>query len=199
MGRPRQKPAHMVSALDLDRLCSCCMSSRLDRIGAPSRLRRQHARPPSRGRSVNTSRVSLSSQFQAFRAWLKKRLMVQLAPSSRVSFLPEGQGAKACACSRRSHCNRLARWQCSILRSQPFCAVRKTLVGRGGLEPPTSRLSGVRSNQLSYRPQRFGLHPKRATFQLHPRPLCAERKNEMVEPTGIEPVTYWLQTSRSPI
>ena len=28
----------------------------------------------------------------------------------------------------------------------------KDLVGRGGLEPPTSRLSGVRSNHLSYRP-----------------------------------------------
>ena len=30
------------------------------------------------------------------------------------------------------------------------------LVGLGGLEPPTSPLSGVRSNQLSYRPQRTG-------------------------------------------
>src|SRR3546814_6875829 len=27
-----------------------------------------------------------------------------------------------------------------------------SVVGRGGLEPPTSRLSGVRSNHLSYRP-----------------------------------------------
>ena len=29
---------------------------------------------------------------------------------------------------------------------------RRDMVGRGGLEPPTSRLSGVRSNHLSYRP-----------------------------------------------
>ena len=29
------------------------------------------------------------------------------------------------------------------------------MVGRGGLEPPTSRLSGVRSNHLSYRPIHF--------------------------------------------
>ena len=27
------------------------------------------------------------------------------------------------------------------------------MVGQGGLEPPTSPLSGVRSNQLSYRPE----------------------------------------------
>ncbi len=29
------------------------------------------------------------------------------------------------------------------------------LVGLGGLEPPTSPLSGVRSNHLSYRPELF--------------------------------------------
>ena len=32
-------------------------------------------------------------------------------------------------------------------RSRP-----EAMVGLGGLEPPTSRLSGVRSNHLSYRP-----------------------------------------------
>ena len=33
------------------------------------------------------------------------------------------------------------------------------MVGRGGLEPPTSRLSGVRSNHLSYRPKSTGGNP----------------------------------------
>ena len=31
-------------------------------------------------------------------------------------------------------------------------------VGLSGLEPPTSRLSGVRSNQLSYKPSAPGIH-----------------------------------------
>ena len=34
----------------------------------------------------------------------------------------------------------------------PFCVRLSPLVGLSGLEPPTSRLSGVRSNRLSYKP-----------------------------------------------
>ena len=34
----------------------------------------------------------------------------------------------------------------------------RVLVGLSGLEPPTSRLSGVRSNRLSYKPIESGIH-----------------------------------------
>ncbi len=48
--------------------------------------------------------------------------------------------------------NSLARARISSHFHQPIPKKLKALVGLGGLEPPTSRLSGVRSNQLSYRP-----------------------------------------------
>jgi hypothetical protein len=53
------------------------------------------------------------------------------------------------------------------------------LVGLGGLEPPASPLSGVRSNHLSYRPKK-------------------SRQVEVVEPVGIEPTTPCLQSRCSP-
>ena len=46
----------------------------------------------------------------------------------------------------------------ALLVSKPFAKLPiffsqvSLLVGLSGLEPPTSRLSGVRSNQLSYKP-----------------------------------------------
>ena len=36
-----------------------------------------------------------------------------------------------------------------------FCILHSNVVGLSGLEPPTSRLSGVRSNRLSYKPVWF--------------------------------------------
>ena len=38
-------------------------------------------------------------------------------------------------------------FQCAI-------SIVSSMVGLGGLEPPTSRLSGVRSNHLSYKPMK---------------------------------------------
>ena len=50
---------------------------------------------------------------------------------------------KASLSPRFVRCTHFLRLECSALRS---------LVGSSGLEPPTSRLSGVRSNHLSYEP-----------------------------------------------
>ena len=43
----------------------------------------------------------------------------------------------------------------SALLPRAFAARRSGLVGSSGLEPPTSRLSGARSNHLSYEPIQF--------------------------------------------
>ncbi len=49
-----------------------------------------------------------------------------------------------------------------LVRVTASLLLGRKMVGLGGLEPPTSRLSGARSSQLSYRPR--GL-PRRQTLQ----------------------------------
>jgi hypothetical protein len=72
------------------------------------------------------------------------------------------------------------------------------MVGLNGLEPSTSRLSGVRSNQLSYRPvkimervMRIELTTRAWKALVLPLNYTRER---MVGKTGFEPATPWSQT-----
>ena len=58
------------------------------------------------------------------------------------------------------------------------------LVGSSGLEPPTSRLSGARSNHLSYEPIKLS--------------RCISSLSPMVEMMGFEPMTPCLQGRCSP-
>ena len=51
----------------------------------------------------------------------------------------------------------------------PPCTVSQRPMGLSGLEPPTSRLSGVRSNQLSYKP--FLFSNLAATYSPTPSPV----------------------------
>ena len=65
-----------------------------------------------------------------------------------------------------------------------FHKISLVLVGSSGLEPPTSRLSGVRSNHLSYEPIQLSF----GGVFLQP----------LVEMNGIEPMTPCLQSRCSP-
>ena len=67
----------------------------------------------------------------------------------------------------------------------------KVLVGTSGLEPPTSRLSGVCSNQLSYVPI---LRCMLLVYSYKSR----QYKTVLVEVSGIEPLTPCLQGRCSP-
>ena len=76
-----------------------------------------------------------------------------------------------------------------------LCSFQGTLVGSSGLEPPTSRLSGVRSNQLSYEP--FGgddrvrtgglLLARQALYQLSytPTQVCLLRCKDASAPSKL--------------
>ena len=66
----------------------------------------------------------------------------------------------------------------------PTMRAKRVVVGVGGLEPPTLRLSGVRSNHLSYTPPNIRPHD-------WGQGACSSMRvaGRMVEPDGIEPTT----------
>ena len=117
----------------------------------------------------------------------------------------------------------LARARFQALRETSYLLLQVSLlVGLSGLEPPTSRLSGVRSNRLSYKPifpaSRLSGHPATVAVPLLLRSSGASfdspaslrrfpslrfsagqnRALPVVEINGIEPLTSCLQSRRSP-
>ena len=74
------------------------------------------------------------------------------------------------------HCGGSRHWSFLCLLS---CS-QESMVGLRGLEPPTSRLSGVRSNHLSYKPMSvFGDGRRSFVFR---RPLVEMRRIELLTP-----------------
>ena len=71
-----------------------------------------------------------------------------------------------------------------------FCCGILPLVGSSGLEPPTSRLSGARSNHLSYEPIQF--------FDVSLVYSRLPTLSSVVEMMGFEPMTPCLQGRCSP-
>ncbi len=61
------------------------------------------------------------------------------------------------------------------------CPLHACLVGLGGVEPPTSPLSGVRSNQLSYRPSSGSVHDQVTCMGTPPTPKRLSLK-EVIQP-----------------
>ena len=76
-------------------------------------------------------------ELQGFEPWTPA---LQRQCSSQLSYSPLQHSFKGFAPTAPSEIN---------IRHSAFCDLH---VGLGGVEPPTSRLSGVRSNHLSYKP-----------------------------------------------
>ena len=73
--------------------------------------------------------------------------------------------------------NYFSRFICYTLFSfqGTFLSTFVLLVGLSGLEPPTSRLSGVRSNRLSYKP----IFP---AFRLFPQAFGGDKRDRTADP-----------------
>ena len=130
------------------------------------------------------SLFSFQGAFQAIKAWFK-HLSFKCLNHSLIKVRSKSEEVRSDVSApptylKCSLCEHLTYYLLLITYYLKFFR-RKNLVGQSGLEPPTSRLSVVCSNQLSYWPVSW-------EFLL----------SRLVEISGIEPLTSCLQSRRSP-
>ena len=105
---------------------------------------------PSVSYSIVKELARRASAASGSRKACRRRSLSAPPPSAEPSLVSGGDSGA------RTRSLRLAKPALSQLSYIPDsgagCETAWSMVGLGGLEPPTSRLSGVRSNQLSYRP-----------------------------------------------
>ena len=126
------------------------------------------SRPSPHGGGIEHPELEIEIQTPALRSGLGERY-VTLEIEIILFFVCTCQRTAGCLATVGRHCcgadrdrtddPRLAKPVLSQLSYSPELQQQATLlqqstVGLGGLEPPTLRLSGVRSNHLSYRPSR---------------------------------------------
>ena len=136
----------------------------LERSAVTSRTGPASMHPQSCGHvtvsSIGSDARPLSSHYirRSHLFTLSKELVFQPAPQGRWN-IRIGKPIPTASICRRAGRNHIA----SYVAKTVVRAVFRKVVGPGGLEPPTSRLSGVCSNQLSYRPAQ---HPDKSRLRL---------------------------------
>ena len=96
------------------------------------------------------SRVRPWDNWLVYLTWNKTAFDGAIRRPQVTPTLGRTSGSDVSLSSRLSNAVRIGRENTEPVLSS---RIPRDLVGRGGLEPPTSRLSGVRSNHLSYRPR----------------------------------------------
>ena len=73
------------------------------------------------------------------------------------------------------------------------------MVGLGGLEPPTSPLSGARSSHLSYRPilRNNSNHPKPVEGSIYVQPVVPPKSTSRIQPKGHNSKHFSIRKQRS--
>jgi hypothetical protein len=166
--------------------------------------------PRQRGRRRSRTATTLAHQTrplgQCLQTWKDclacPRFAARAPPSSTSDAIPPPLGPRPkrlVFCSLNDvNCRDLNDRTTKRTRSDPLCVPLATppgpgeVVGRGGVEPPTSRLSGVRSNHLSYRPGLSTLWGQPQAGRSHSWPClrCAPRFG------GFAVKTSWWSLSR---